>query len=431
MPDEPSLDIISGGGDPDHRRAVPWRLLAVLAAAALIAGGVAFHVISGPSRSVPSPVPQPSPSPVPLAAPQMLHGTPLRPGGAPGTQLFLGGEELRLLTVQEQAPAFLTSVLPVAGDASDPLGPDPAVQQIISVAGGVVALIYSHGAADLPDVGDVLFIPVDARGDGVPRIIARANYMALAPDHHDVWVEQAGPPWGNGPSDGPAWLVGEDGRRLSGTVHLNDQVLVADTVRGLLLQGPDQKLTFTDPVNGDAEPTGIPPDAIIAGTDADQVAWQAAACSVDCRLHVTDLVGGPDTRITLPPDTVIDANDTSGFDPAGQRLALPLDTIGHQGTVTGTNVYVADLRTGTLTRVPGGPIPVAALPAVLGAFPAGSSDVVCVRWSSEGSGLWIVATDGLFFQVGYWTGQGPVRVLRPQAGLAYKFDIPGTATPAA
>jgi hypothetical protein len=431
MPDEPSLDIISGGGDPDHRRAGPWRLLAVLAAAALIIGGVAFHVISGSARSVPPPQPQPSPSSVPLAAPQMLHGTPLRPGGAPGTQLFLGGEELRLLTVREQAPTSLASVVPVAGDAQNPLGPDPAVQQIIAVAGGVVALVYSHGAAGLPDVGDVVFIPVDARGAGSPSIIARANYMALAPDHHDVWVEQAGPPFGNGPGDSPAWLVGENGRRLSGILHLDNQALVAVTVRGLLLQGADQKLALTDPVNGRSGPSGIPPDAIIAGTDADQVAWQAAACPVDCPLHVTDLRGGADTQITLPPDTVIDANDTSGFDPAGQRLALPLDTIDRQGTVTGTNVYVADVRTRTLTRVPGGPIPVAALPAVLGAFPAGSSDVVSARWSADGSGLWIVATDGLFFQAGYWTGHGPVRVLPPQAGLAYKFDLPGTGMPAA
>ena len=36
---------------------------------------------------------------------------------------------------------------------------------------------------------------------------------------------------------------------------------------------------------------------------------------------------------------------------------------------------------------------------------------------------------GSFFQVGYWTGTGPLRVLRPQAGLAYKFDVPGAGRP--
>ena len=410
---------------------MPWRLLAGVAAAVLIAGGIAFHLISGPSGPVPPRKPQASPSPGALAAPSMLHGTPLRPGGAPGTLLFLGGEELRLLNVREQAPTSLTSVLPDAGDTRNPLGPDPAVQQILSVAGGVVVLIYSHGSAGLPDIGDVLFVPVDASGAGPPRIIARANYMALAPDHRDVWVEQAGPPWGNGPAGSPAWLAGEDGRRLSGVRRLNNQALVAATGRGLLVQGPDQKLALMDPVNGRAEPTGIPANAIIAGTDADHVAWQAVACPLDCPLHVTDVRGGPDTQIALPPHAVIDSGDTSGFDPAGQRLALPLDITGHRGAITGTYVYVADLSARKLIRVPGGPIPVATLPAVLGALPAGSSDVVCTRWSVDGSGLWIVATDGLYFQVGYWTGHGPLRVLQPQAGLAYKFDVPGTGRPAA
>ena len=229
----------------------------------------------------------------------------------------------------------------------------------------------------------------------------------------------------------PAWLAGEDGRRLSGVRHLNNQALVAATVRGLLVQGPDQKLALMNPVNGRAERTGIPANVIIAGSDADHVAWQAVACPLDCPLHVTDVRGGPDTQIALPPHAVIDSGDTSGFDPAGQRLALPLDITDDQGAITGTYVYVADLSARKLIRVPGGPIPVATLPAVLGALPAGSSDVVSARWSVDGSGLWIVATDGLYFQVGYWTGHGPLRVLQPQAGLAYKFNVPGTGRPAA
>jgi len=255
--------------------------------------------------------------------------------------------------------------------------------------------------------------------------------MALAPNRRDIWVEQAGPPWGNGPAGSPAWLVDEDGRRLSGARGLNSQVLVAATVRGLLVQGPDQKLALVDPVNGSTGGTGIPENAIIAGADADHMAWQAGSCETRCPLHVTDLRGGPGTEIALPPDTVIDPNDTSDFDPAGQRFAVALDTVERRGAVTGTNVYVADLSARKVIRVPGGPIPVAALPAVAGAFPAGSSDVVSARWAADGSGLWIVATDGLYFQAAYWAGRGPLQVLRPQAGLAYKFDVPGTGTPGA
>ena len=420
--------MISGGPDPDHHRTGPGRLLAGAAVVVLFAGAIAFHLISGHSGAV-LPKPRPSPSPVALQAPSMLHGTPLRAGDAPGTLLFLGGADLRLLTVRAKAPVSATSVLPVAGDATDPLGPDPAVRQIISVTGGVVALVYGYGSAGLPDIGDVLFVPVDAAGAGAPRLIARANYMALAPDGRDVWVEQAGPPWGNGPAGSPAWLADENGHDLSGVRHLNGQVLVAATVSGLLVQDPGQKVALIGPAGGRAVPLGIPADATIAGTDADDVAWQAAGCPVQCPLHVTGLRGGPDTQIALPPHSVISANDTSDFDPAGQRLALPLDSTNSQGVITGTSVYVADLGARTLTKVPGGPIPVAALPAVLGALPAGSSDVVSARWPAAGPGLWIVATDGLYFQAGYWSGQGPLRVLPSQAGLAYRFDIPGTGGP--
>ena len=361
-----------------------------------------------------------------LTAPSMLHGTPLPPGGAPSTSLFLGGDQLQLLNVGGRAPASLTTVLLGTASAGDPLGSDPAVQQITSAAGGIVALIFSHGSAGLPDIGDVIFVPVSTSGTGAPRIIARANYIALAPDRRDIWVEQAAPPWGNGPPGSPAWLVGEDGHRQTGTRDLGSRALVAATVRGLFVRGPDQKLALIDASNGAAEPTGVPGNAIIAGADADDVAWQPATCAAGCPLHITDVRGRPGAQIALPPGTVIDPNDTSDFDPAGRRFALPLDIIDRHGAVAGTSVYVADISARTLVRLPGGPIPVASLPAVVGAFPAGASDVVSVRWSAAGSGLWIVATDGLYFQVAYWAGHGPLQVLRPQAGLAYKFDVPGT-----
>ena len=191
------------------------------------------------------------------------------------------------------------------------------------------------------------------------------------------------------------------------------------------MTSPDQKLPLVDPVNGRPEPIGIPADAIIAGADADHVAWQSASCGLRCPLHVTDVRGGPGAVIPLPRSTAINPDDTSDFDPSGQRLALPLDTIDHQGAEAGTYVYVADTGARTLARVPGPPVPVTALPAVPGAFPAGSSDVVSARWATDGPGLWIVASDGLFFQLGYWTGHGPVHVLPPRGGLAYKFAVPG------
>jgi hypothetical protein len=197
----------------------------------------------------------------------------------------------------------------------------------------------------------------------------------------------------------------------------------------LLVQGPSRALTLIDPAGGQARPSGIPADAIIAGADGGHVAWQPAFCTIDCPLHITSLGDGLTTEIGLPPDTALNPGDTPDFDPAGRHFALPLDSIDQQGGTTGTNVYVADLHARTMVRVPGQPVPVATLPAVPGAFPAGSSDVVSTRWAAEGSGLWIVATDGLFFQAAYWAGTGPLHVLQAQAGLAYKFDLAGASTP--
>jgi hypothetical protein len=429
VPDGPVADVISSGRDPDGGRPVAWRWLAGVAVAVLIAGGVAGHLIQGGSSRPPQHKAQGPVSSAALAAPLMLHGTPLRPGVAPGTFLFLGGGGLRLLHLEDPARASLTRVSPGGNRARNPLGPDAAVQQITSAAGGVFALISGHGSGGLRDIGDVLFIPVGAAGAGAPRLIARANYMALAPDHRGIWVEQASPPWGNGPSGSPAWLVDEAGHRLSGARDLHSRVIIAATVRGLLLQGGFGKVTLIDPVTGRAEHASIPDNAVIAGADVAHVAWQDGSCTLPCPLHVTDLRGGPGVQIALPPHTVLDLADTPDFDQAGRRFALLLDTIDHRGAATGTYVYVADISARTLTRVPGGPIPLAALPAVPGAFPAGSSDVVSARWAADGSGLWIVATDGLYFQVAYWTGTGPLHVLRPQAGLAYKFDVPGTSAP--
>ena len=333
MPDEPVSDVISGGRDRDRRGGRPGRLIAGVTAAVLIVSAAAIHLILAGSHHPPRPRARAAPSAVALTAPSMLHGTPLPPGGALSTRLFLGGDQLRLLTVGGRAPASLTTVLLGAAAAGDPLGSDPAVQQITSAAGGIVALIFSHGSAGLPDIGDVIFVPVSASGTGAPRIIARANYMALAPNRRDIWVEQAAPPWGNGPAGSPAWLVDEDGHRLTGPRDLGSRALVAATVGGLFVRGPDQKLALIDASNGAAEPTGVPGNAIIAGADADDVAWQAATCAAGCPLHITDLRGRPGTQIALPPGTVIDPNDTSDFDPA--RPAFRSSARHHRSPVGG------------------------------------------------------------------------------------------------
>jgi hypothetical protein len=140
VPDGPPFDVIRSGRDPDRRDpGRGWRLAAA-AVAVLIVGGVAVHLVVGGSSRPRHHATGNFRSSVVLAAPRIFHGTPLRPGIARPALLFLGGGGLRLLNAGEQAPASLTDVWSGAVPASDPLGPDAAVQQVTSVSGGVVAL---------------------------------------------------------------------------------------------------------------------------------------------------------------------------------------------------------------------------------------------------------------------------------------------------
>ena len=120
------------------------RLLAG-AAAVLIAAGAAVHLVLGGPGPPRHPRPRHSTSPVALTVPPLFHGTPLRPGIARPALLFVGGGGLRVLSVGQRAQVSLTGVSPGGAAARDPLGPGPAVQQVAPVAGGVVALVSSHG----------------------------------------------------------------------------------------------------------------------------------------------------------------------------------------------------------------------------------------------------------------------------------------------
>jgi hypothetical protein len=375
-------DVLSSRRDPDRpsRWPVRWRLVAAAAAVALIGAGITLGL--------------------------RLTGQPSQP---PGTLLLGGPGELRLLGAGDQAPAALgwaNGLLGVSGPSR--LGPSPAVRQIASVSGGMVALLGSDAAGGYPGTGAVFFIPVTSRGAAAPRLIAWASYLAVAPNQRDIWVERASEPPGGGP--GSAWLVDESGRRLSPALRLRGQVLLAATVRGLLTQGPSgQGASLINPASGVVRPAGVPGDAFVVAAGPDDVAWQSANCGGPCSLHVTNLRDGTDTVIPLPPRTLPDDNPApAAFGAAGRRLAVPMVTTNREDRITGTSVYVVDIGLRRLIRLPGGQI-------------AGSPDTVSVRWA--GSGLWIVATDGQDSQVAYWAGAGGLRVLAPVPGAAYTFAV--------
>jgi hypothetical protein len=410
-------DILTFGRDPD--RPSWWETHRRLGAAAAAIGVACALVTVGvlTSHTKPSSAARPL---QPMAT--MLTGMPFLASGRLNPLLLGGPAGVRLLRLSGRMPG-------TAGLAPDPvisssvLGPSATVEEIAPVSGGVVALLSDDPHAGVPATGYALFIPVTTHGAGVPRVIAEASYLAVAPNQREIWVEQLTAPSGR---NGRVWLVSESGRRLSGVLRLHSQTLLAATVGGLLVQGPSgEGALLSDPLSGVLTTAGIPSDALVVAVGTDDVAWLAASCARACSLHITSLRDDTDTVIPLPPGMLPGADSPSpaAFDLAGQRLALAMEITNREDRITGTSVYVASLDSRRLNRLPGEPIPPSAVPARLGAVPAGSPDVVSVHWA--GSGLWIVATNGEESQAAYWSGAGALRVLAPISGAAYTFSPSG------
>jgi hypothetical protein len=441
-------DVISSGRDPDRpprwpavtrRRRWPWPggrwpwlAAAVLAAAGLVAGLTAG--LSGrPPRLRPA-----AARPLAHAAgpPATLAGHPA-PGLPRGTVLLLAGTGLQVITAADRAPVTpgWAQVLLTRPGPSPP-GPDPAVQFLQAVPGGFVALLGDSADTGYPDLGTVFFIPVTARGLAAPRFLGRASAAAVAPGGRDVWLQRAGPRGG-----GATWLTGRSGRRLSPVLRLGGQVLLADTVRGLLAGTArgGVRIIGTPPGRGSpggpASPGGaagpggplLPPGALVAAVSATQVAWQAPRCPhLACPLHVTDLRTGASRVIALPPGTETDGQP-GAFDPAGRRIALPLDTTNRAHLPVTTWVYLADIAARRIAPLPGAALPLTSAPSDRGAIAAAvgtistlAADVAdAVSWA--GSALWVLTIDQSGFQAAYWPGTGPLRLLPPQPGQVSLF----------
>jgi hypothetical protein len=412
-------DIVGFGRDADQHSwwRVHRRLVAAATGTALICAGITLGLLrSG------------RPQPLARAAQEqtmavLLRGAPFHPDPRLGTLLLGGGAELRLLNVRGDVPGLLGLAHDMPTAWQSPIGPTATIREIASVAGGAAVLLGDGGNTGQPAIGDVFFIPLTSRGAGAPRLIARANYLAVALNRRDIWVEQAGA------RSSRAWLTDESGRRLSAVLKLHDQVLLGATVRGLLTQGPSgEGASLVSPDGGVFRPAGVPWDALVVAVGPDDVAWQAAYCRGPCSLNITSLRDGGDTVIPLPPRTLPVTYDPppAAFDLAGQRLALAMEITNREDRTTGTSVYVADIGMRRLIRLPGGPIPLSTNPTVVGAVPAVSPDAVSLDWA--GPGLWIVASNGDESQAAYWAGAGPLRVTAPMSGGAYPVSVASGAT---
>jgi hypothetical protein len=402
------------GWRPRHGWPGRWVWLVVAGAAAVAVAAVVLVTTGGHARRVTSaPVP-PAPSLLPL-----LGG--VRAQGA-RADLFLGGANLWRVIRQPQAVA--TGLLFNGLSPLLPPGHSAVADQLAPVPGGVVAHIsdtstgVTYGAP-----GRVVFIPA---GGTAARVIARATVIAVSPDGRQVWVQTAIQSVGNG--DGgvppgftsPTWAVNLAGQRVSPVLQL-PLGLVAATGSGPLTQNLSTgQLQLWNGSTGQPIPMNLPADAQFVAAGPDRAIW--ASCAASCVLHVADLDTGTGTATALPPNWM-PASETyppppASFGPSDQQFVLPLDRVDSSGNTTAQALFIADTATRTLRMIPG------TLPTSL----AASQPIQLTgSWDRHGL-LWVLASnpDTDYYQLGYWTGTGPLHTLAPAQGSPVALSAPGS-----
>jgi hypothetical protein len=413
------MDTISLGPDREPRRV--WRggrprrgwpgrwawLIALVAATALTVAAVVLVRADRPARHTVSER---------SAQPLLLAGIPAR--GA-GTDLFLGGENVWR---PGRPPRPVAGLLSNGFSSLLPPGHSAEVDQLAPVPGGVVAHISDTSTDVLYGaVGRVVFIPA---ANAPARVIARATMIAVSPDGRRVWVQTAVQSMRNGVGvsasfKSPTWAVDLTGRRVSPVLHLplglagaaGSGPLTRNLVTGLV--------QLWNGATGQPIQMNLPADASFVAAGRDRVIW--SSCGASCLLHVTDLTTGTDAALPLPrnwqPPPPVYPLPPASFDPAGQRLALPLVRLDSAGNITAQGLFIAG--NGMLRETPGRlrlP-PLAA--ATQGVVLAGS-------WDRRGR-LWVLATNPTsgYHQLGFWTGIGPLHTFAPAQGSPVTLSAPG------
>ena len=383
--------------------------VAVVAAAVLVTtGGPARHAASAPVPSA-------------SATPPLLSGIPAH---GVRTDLFLSGENFYRLVAQPRPVAgqFLTNGL----SSVLPPGHGAQADQLAPVPGGVVAHIsdvstgVTYGA-----LGRVVFIPA---ANAPARVIARATMIAVSPGGGQVWVQTAVQSGQNGegvPASfrSPTWAVNLAGRRVSPVLRLPFG-LVAATEAGPLTQNLNTgQLQLWNGATGRPIPTNLPVDADFIAAGRDRVVWDA--CAASCQMHVTDLTTGADTAASMPanwfPVSETYPPLSASFDPSGHRLVLSLDRVDPSGSATAEALFIADLATRTLRMIPGTSL-------LLSSLPASQPIQLVGAWDRQGL-LWVLASnpDEGYYQLGYWTGAGPLRTFALAPGSPVALTAPGSS----
>jgi hypothetical protein len=376
--------------------------VAVIVVVVAFSGGTPRRTVSGPGQA------------------RLLAGVPAR-GTYAG--LFVGGENLWWVGRRSQAVAAA-----LLHNGLSPLLPDnhgAEIDQLAAVRGGVVAQIadistgVTYGA-----VGRVVFIPA---AHAPARVIGRATVIAVAPGGQQVWLQTAVQRVNNGegvPASfrSPTWAVNLAGRRVSPVLRL-PLGLVGATELGPLTQNlATRQLQLWNRATGRLVPLPVPADADFVAAGQDKLVWDSYTGSATT-LHITDLRTGSDVAVAVPrewnPLSETYPPPSASFDPAGQRLVLPLDRADSSGNITAEDLFVVDTTTRTLHMILSKPLPVASSANLLAVTLAGS-------WDQHGR-LWVLAmsTANSRYQLGYWTGAGPLHTFPMAQGLPTALSASG------
>lgn len=383
-----------------------WAWLVVLAAAtALAVAAVALVSAGRPERRT-----------VSARLPLLLAGIPARGAGA---DLFLGGENAWR---PGRPPRPVAGLLSNGLSSLLPPGHGAEVDQLAPVPGGVVAHI-SDTSTDVTygALGRVVFIPT---ANAPARVIARATMIAVSPSGQQVWVQTAVQSMANGvgvPASfrSPTWAVDLTGRRVSPVLHLPLGLAGATGSGPLTLNLVTGRVQLWNGATGQPTPMNLPADASFVAAGRDRViSW---SCRASCLLHVTDLTTSADAVLPLPrnwqPPPSAYPLPPASFDPAGQRLVLPLDRVDSAGNITAQGVFIAG--NGMLRETPGR----LRLPPLTAAT---QGVVLAGAWDRRGV-LWVLATNPTsgYHQLGFWTGVGPLRTFAPAQGSPVTLSAPG------
>jgi hypothetical protein len=382
----------------------PW-LVALAAATALAVAAVVLVSAGRPERRT-----------VSARLPLLLAGMPARGAGA---GLFLGGENAWR---PGRPPRLVAGLLSNGLSPLLPPGHAAEVDQLAPVPGGVVAHVSDTSTDVLYGaVGRVVFIPT---ANAPARVIARATMIAVSPGGQRVWVQTAVQSMANGVGvpagfKSPTWAVDLTGRRVSPVLHLPLGLAGATGSGPLTLNLVTRQVQLWNGATGQPIPMNLPAYASFVAAGRDRVIWWS--CRGSCLLHVTDLTTGTDAALPLPrnwqPPPSAYPLPPASFDPAGQRLVLPLAHVDSAGNITAQGLFIA--ANGMLRETPGRLRLPPSAAATQGVVLAGA-------WDRRGV-LWALATNPTsgYHQLGFWTGTGPLRTFAPAQGSPVTLSAPG------